>query len=219
MKLNENELRALHAEACAAVLSSDRSITPAEDAFWPLYIQALLAARGDAEQPVYAYIYEYETAFGVHQQLQPGTYNGSAPTRTVKVYAAPLPAADDTHAELRRLNAIIHSPESNEFLKGASIEAEYQRQLHGVDETDSRYDWQQWFWVTGYLLGKALAACRSGEGNGEKAKHHLVTSAALLNNWHNVLTGEPAASVHSNSGKSVAETIAASEHSTGAVKS
>jgi len=46
MRLNENELRALHAEACAAALSSDRSVTPAEDAFWPLYIQSLLDAHG-----------------------------------------------------------------------------------------------------------------------------------------------------------------------------
>ena len=45
MRLTENELRALHAEACAAVLSTDRSVTPAEDAFWPLYIQSLLDAH------------------------------------------------------------------------------------------------------------------------------------------------------------------------------
>jgi hypothetical protein len=42
MKLTQNELRALHAEACATVLKTDRSLTPAEDAFWPLYIQAML---------------------------------------------------------------------------------------------------------------------------------------------------------------------------------
>ncbi|MFM0192393.1 hypothetical protein PQQ65_04825 [Paraburkholderia strydomiana] len=42
MKLTQNELRALHAEACATVLKSDRRLTPAEDAWWPLYIQALL---------------------------------------------------------------------------------------------------------------------------------------------------------------------------------
>jgi hypothetical protein len=42
-----------------------------------------------AEQPVYAYVYEYDTAFGLHRQFEPGTYNGSNPKRTVKVYAAP----------------------------------------------------------------------------------------------------------------------------------
>lgn len=51
------------------------------------YANAALAAS-----PVYPYIYEYETAFGLHRQLEPGTYNGSDPTRTVKVYAAPQPS-------------------------------------------------------------------------------------------------------------------------------
>lgn len=45
MKLNENELRALHAQACAAVLTTDRRVAPADDGFWPLYIQALLDAH------------------------------------------------------------------------------------------------------------------------------------------------------------------------------
>ena len=45
MKLTQNELRALHAEACATVLKTDRSVTPTVDGFWPLYIQALLDSR------------------------------------------------------------------------------------------------------------------------------------------------------------------------------
>jgi hypothetical protein len=50
------------------------------------------AAPAQSSEPVYAYIYEYETAFGLHRQLEPGTYNGSNPTRTVKVYAVPQPS-------------------------------------------------------------------------------------------------------------------------------
>lgn len=106
------------------------------------------------------------------------------------------------------LEAVICTPENNEFLKGVAIEAEYQRQKHGVDTTDGRFDWHQWFWVVGYLLGKALAACRNGSAdNGEKAKHHLVTTAALIYNWHNVLIGMPAASVHSQAGEPVARSL------------
>ncbi|MFM0479088.1 hypothetical protein PQQ81_01015 [Paraburkholderia strydomiana] len=45
MKLTQNELRALHTEACATVLKTDRCVTPADDGFWPLYIQALLDNR------------------------------------------------------------------------------------------------------------------------------------------------------------------------------
>jgi hypothetical protein len=35
-------LRALHTQACAAVSKVDRSLTPAEEAFWPLYLCAVL---------------------------------------------------------------------------------------------------------------------------------------------------------------------------------
>lgn len=93
-----------------------------------------------------------------------------------------------------RLREIIHRPESDDFLKGVSIEAEFQRQKHGVDNLmQPTRDWHQWFWVSGYLLGKALSACLRGDR--EKAKHHLVTTAALLANWHNVFTGKPNATV------------------------
>ncbi|MDR6381779.1 hypothetical protein [Paraburkholderia caribensis] len=109
-------------------------------------------------------------------------------------------------AEIARLNAIINTPHSDDFLQGVSIEAEYQRQLHGVDAEDCRYDWPQWFWVVGYLVGKAFAACKARDA--EKAKHHLVTSAALLANWHNVMSGKPAASVHSNTGRALADALA-----------
>jgi hypothetical protein len=108
--------------------------------------------------------------------------------------------------EIARLRSIISHPESDDFLKGVSIEAEYQRERHGVDDTAARFDWHQWYWVSGYLLGKALAASQSVSGI-EKAKHHLITTAALLMNWHNVLTGKPAASVHSNAGKPVADML------------
>lgn len=46
MTKTDHELRALHAAACASVLKTDRSVTPADDAFWPLYIQSLLDAHG-----------------------------------------------------------------------------------------------------------------------------------------------------------------------------
>ncbi|VWD20227.1 hypothetical protein [Burkholderia contaminans] len=123
--------------------------------------------------------------------------------------ALPEPRAlADLQAEIDRLNAIINTPHNDDFYKGVSIEEEYQRQLHGVDTSDARFDWVQYLWVTGYLLNKALAACKTGEGDGEKAKHHLITSAAIIKNWHNVLTGKPAASVHSNAGREVAQRLA-----------
>lgn len=109
-------------------------------------------------------------------------------------------------SEVKRLTAIINQPESDDFIKGVSIEAEFQRRKHGVDDGLSRREWMQWLWVAGYLLNKAVAACMRDDM--PKAKHHLVTTAGLLANWHNVLTGKPAASVHSNHGQPVADVLA-----------
>lgn len=165
----------------------------------PREIELLTDEAADALESASSRIAEFER---ILDGLPPDAIDGGWTARGISAYAKYL------ETRVAELNAIIHVPESDEFLKGVSIEAEYQRQLHGVDATEARFDWHQWFWVTGYLLGKALAACKSGEDNGDKAKHHLVTTAALLNNWHNTLTGKPAASVHSNKGRSVADLIA-----------
>ncbi|MFM0226167.1 hypothetical protein [Paraburkholderia dipogonis] len=165
----------------------------------PHAIELLTDEAADALEVANRRIAEFER---ILDGLPQDAIDGGWTARGISAYAKQL------EARVAELNAIIHTPESGEFLKGVSIEAEYQRQLHGIDATEARFDWHQWFWVTGYLLGKALAACKSGEGDREKAKHHLVTTAALINNWHNTLTGRAAASVHSNRGHAVADLIA-----------
>lgn len=42
--MHEKQLRAIHAQACTAVALVDRTITPADDRFWPLYLSAAFAA-------------------------------------------------------------------------------------------------------------------------------------------------------------------------------
>ncbi|WP_322037920.1 hypothetical protein [Burkholderia cenocepacia] len=81
-------------------------------------------------------------------------------------------------AEIDRLNAIINTPHTDNFLQAVSIEAEHQRQRWN----DSNKAPADWFWLVGYLAGKALAAVLSGDH--VKAKHHMVTTAAALANWH-----------------------------------
>ncbi|MEW9584304.1 hypothetical protein [Paraburkholderia sp. DGU8] len=46
MSINEKELRAIHLQACAAVLKSDEKLTPEADEFWPVYLLAALSAAG-----------------------------------------------------------------------------------------------------------------------------------------------------------------------------
>lgn len=86
-------------------------------------------------------------------------------------------------AEVKRLNAIINTPHTDDFLKSVSIEAEHQRQRWD----DSGKTPADWFWLVGYLAGKALNALISGDQ--DKAEHHVITTAAALANWHRTMRG------------------------------
>ncbi|MEM5449881.1 hypothetical protein [Paraburkholderia guartelaensis] len=44
MTMDEQQLRAIHAQACAAVARTDRAISPVDDRFWPIYLRAALIA-------------------------------------------------------------------------------------------------------------------------------------------------------------------------------
>jgi hypothetical protein len=44
-----------------------------------------------------------------------------------------------------------------------------------------------WFWLLGYLGGKALAEAKAGDV--EKARHHRISTAVALANWHAALSG------------------------------
>ncbi|HHT8903980.1 TPA: hypothetical protein ACT5CR_006875 [Burkholderia cenocepacia] len=85
---------------------------------------------------------------------------------------------EDVRAENERLLAIINTPHKDDFLKAVSIEAEHQRQRWN----DSGKTASDWFWLVGYLAGKALNAQITGDH--EKAEHHVITTAAALANWH-----------------------------------
>ncbi|WP_197962631.1 hypothetical protein [Burkholderia cenocepacia] len=89
-------------------------------------------------------------------------------------------------AEVKRLNAIINSPQSGDFLRAVSTEAEHQRQRWGSSHDAGKAP-SDWFWLVGYLAGKALQAHVAG--NIEKAEHHIITTAAALENWHGQMFG------------------------------
>jgi len=93
---------------------------------------------------------------------------------------------DALRAEVARLNAIINTPQSDDFLRAVSMEAEHQRQRWG-DEHDAGKDPADWFWLIGYLGGKALHAHAAGDV--PKAEHHIITTAAACANWHRAMFG------------------------------
>lgn len=101
---------------------------------------------------------------------------------TEQEHAALLAAA----AERDRLRALINTPELDEFLRAVHIEA-----VHQVERWGNAHDRAKrpadWFWLVGYLAGKALHATTGG--NLDKARHHCVSTAAALYNWHCAIKG------------------------------
>jgi hypothetical protein len=93
---------------------------------------------------------------------------------------------DELHAENERLKALINAPEMDAFLRGTHIEA-----VHQVDRWGTAHDRAKrpadWFWLVGYLAGKALHAATDGDI--DKAKHHTISTAAALYNWHCSIAG------------------------------
>jgi len=89
-------------------------------------------------------------------------------------------------AELRRLDALINTPETENFVEGIRLEAAHQEQRWGASHDDGKGP-QDWYWLVGHLAGKALMSFVTGDI--EKAKHHVITTAAALANWHRKLCG------------------------------
>ena len=90
-------------------------------------------------------------------------------------------------AEVERLNALINSPHVNDFLEAVRTEAAHQCERWGV-ESDAGKGPTDWFWLLGFLAGKAVWAATHGDR--EKALHHTISSAAVLLNWHAHMSGE-----------------------------
>ena len=108
--------------------------------------------------------------------------------------------------ECDRLHTLINTPELVAFPEAVHLEAIHQEERWGRKdrETKAAIDW---FWLVGYLAGRALehdkeaerlahmaAAEDSDAGRAfyakhialhrEKAVHHTITTAAALNHWH-----------------------------------
>ena len=81
---------------------------------------------------------------------------------------------------------IINAPETADFMAGVPLEAAHQRERWGSDH-DAGKQSEDWVFLVGWLLGKACVAARAGDL--EKAKHHTISGAAALSNWHAALSG------------------------------
>lgn len=107
--------------------------------------------------------------------------------KKVSATAAPSVALTQALAEIERLNTIINTPHGDDFVRAVSIEAEHQRQHWGT-EGDAGKTPADWFWLVGYLAGKALHAHASCDL--DKSEHHVITTAAACANWHRNMFGK-----------------------------
>jgi len=87
----------------------------------------------------------------------------------------------DLEVEAMEAFDILNSPEVMDFLDGVQREVGHQIQRWGTVGDRAKQP-QDWFWLIGYLAGKALKAHIDGDVN--KALHHTISSAAALANWH-----------------------------------
>lgn len=100
--------------------------------------------------------------------------------------------------ELRRLDALLNTPHSSEFLEAVHLEAMHQRERWAAEHDAGKTD-ADWFWLVGYLAGKALHSTKIADDDDyedhviekqrAKAVHHIITTAAALLNWHAARTG------------------------------
>lgn len=87
-------------------------------------------------------------------------------------------------AEVTRLHLLINSPETEDFDKGVPLECAHQGQRWGEAHDRSKSS-ENWYWLVGYLAGKALRASILGDRT--KALHHTISTAAALRNWHKAI--------------------------------
>jgi hypothetical protein len=95
-----------------------------------------------------------------------------------------IPEPSEEAKELAALKALLNTPEIEDFDKAVPLEAAHQVVRWGVAH-DAGKEATDWYWVVGHLAGKALYAYMHGDV--AKAKHHVITTAAVLRNWHAAL--------------------------------
>lgn len=78
----------------------------------------------------------------------------------------------------------INTPEVKDFLEGVHREALHQRERWAASGDAGKGD-SDWFWLIGFLAGKAIRPNQSPE----KQLHHIITTAAACLNWHGARAG------------------------------
>jgi hypothetical protein len=89
--------------------------------------------------------------------------------------------ATQAEAKVAMLEALLNTPEIEDFDKAVPLEAAHQVNRWGV-ESDAGKKPSDWLGLVVFLAAKAYGS--HDNGNMTKAKHHCVSTAAALRNWH-----------------------------------
>ena len=130
--------------------------------------------------------------------LDPTTEGGGTDPRSCPVHAYELGRRHERMAYLEERAALearvvelatqLNTPELHDFAQAVVLEAAHQRARWGSDH-DAGKTPADWFWLIGYLAGKALHRAEQGEGDPDKCLHHIITTAAVCANWHAAIEG------------------------------
>lgn len=110
----------------------------------------------------------------------------ATPSEYIRSYASMAEVAH-LRAEVRRLTQMINTPTTDDWFNGVRIEAAHQQERWGTDHDAGKTPFD-WFWLIGFLAQKAASSAVAGDY--EKAKHHTISTAAALLNWHRNISGE-----------------------------
>lgn len=105
---------------------------------------------------------------------------------------------------VKQLESLLSTPSTNDWFKSVRLEAGHQNFTR-----DSKHDAGKtpadWFWLIGYLAQKAMTAHQEGEVN--KARHHTISTAAVLLNWFRAINGEQSGMVPGLSEETLARLV------------
>lgn len=97
---------------------------------------------------------------------------------------------EELQAEIARLNAMINTPHTDEWFEAVRLEAAHQIERWGTAH-DAGKQPADWFWLLGYLGQKAMTSAMAGDET--KARHHTISSGAMLLNWFRAMVRDSTA--------------------------
>jgi hypothetical protein len=96
---------------------------------------------------------------------------------------------DALREEVSRLQLLLNTPELVEFSRGVILEAAHQRERWDAEHDGGKTD-ADWYWLIGYLGGKALFNPPNDMLPIDAKLHRIITVAAAAANWHAAVLGQ-----------------------------